>query len=115
MAERTFVAELVVPATPWDVFALLTDDQQQGQWRTRFERHAPVVEEDRYTRIVFEDRLLIELEPSGSGTLIRGIRTKEGDGPFGVIGLWFTSRRSAEAEMEAQLGRIGATLQYGAI
>lgn len=115
MAQRTFVAETVVQATPWDVFELLTDDQQQNQWRERFERHAPVVEEDRYTRIVFEDHLHIELEPSGSGTLVRGVRTKTGDGPFGVIGLWLTSRRSVEAEMEAQLKRIGATVEYGAI
>lgn len=115
MAQRTFVAEHVVKATPWDVFEMLTDDGQQGQWRAKFERHAPVAEEDRYTRIVFEDRLRIELEPSGSGTLIRGVRTKEGDGPFGVIGLWFTSRRNAEAEMEAQLKRIAATLEFGAI
>lgn len=115
MAERTFVAETVVRATPWDVFEMLADDQQQGQWREKFERHAPVVEEERYTRIVFEDRLEIELEPSGSGTLVRGIRTKTGDGVLGVVGLWFTSRRSAESEMEAQLKRIGATLEFGAI
>lgn len=115
MAERTFVAEHVVTATPWDVYELLTDDEQQGQWRERFERHAAVAEEEPYTRIVFEDRLEIELEPSGSGTLIRAVRTKHGDGPFGVIGLWFTSRRSYQSEMEAQLKRIGATLQYGAI
>lgn len=115
MPERTFAAEIVVKATPWDVFEMLTDDEQQGQWREKFERHAPVVEEQRYTRVVYEDRLAIELEPSGSGTLVRAVRTKTGDGTFGVIGLWFTSRRSAEFDLEAQLKRIGATLEYGAI
>lgn len=111
MAERTFVAEHVVNATPWDVYAVLTDESQQAQWRDRFERHAPVAEETPYTRIVFEDELVIDLEPSGSGTLVRGTRKTHGEGPFGAVGLWLRGRRGAESEIEDQLKRIGATAE----
>jgi len=115
MAERSFVSEHVTTANPWDVFEMLTDQEQQAQWRAKFEAHAPVYEATPYTRVVFEDRLIVELEPEGTGTLLRGTRVQIADGPLGGIGLRFASRRNAEADLHNQLVRIASTLEYGGI
>lgn len=115
MAERTYVSEHVTTAAPWDVYEMLVDLEQQGQWRTRFEPHAPAVEETPYTRIAFEDHLIIDLEPEGTGTRMRATRVKTGEGWSGMIGLIFTGRRTMEANMHDQLVRIASTAEFGAI
>jgi hypothetical protein len=115
MPERTYTSEHVVKATPWDVYEMLVDQDQQGQWRTRFEPHTPTLEETPYTRIAFEDQLVLELEPQDGGTLLRATRTKSGEGFSGVVGLLFTSRRTMESNMHDQLVRIASTMEFGAI
>lgn len=114
-AERTYTAEHVIAAAPWDVFELLVDPEQQGQWRDRWETHAPVVSDRAYTHVRFEDGLELGLEPEGSGTLLTATRTRTGEGLTGRIGLLFQSRSRVESEMEAQLKRIGASVEFGAI
>lgn len=115
MAERTYVAEHVTSANPWDVYALLVDEDQQSQWRTRYETHAPVAEASPYTRVAFEDRFVVELEPEGTGTRLKGTRTKDGDGLGGRITLWLTNRRAMESDIAAQLSRIASSLEFGGI
>lgn len=109
MAEQRYVAEHVTTANPWDVFALLTDEDQQSQWRARFEPAAPVAEASPYTRVRFEDGLVVELEPEGTGTRLIGTRQAGGN----VLTRLFAGRRAREAELADQLSRIAGTLEYG--
>lgn len=109
MAERTYVAERVTSADPWAVYALLTDEQQQSQWRGRFETHAPVAEATPYTRVRFEDGLTVALEPEGTGTRLTGTRPV-GDGAFRRV---FPNRRAFESELADQLARITGAIEYG--
>ena len=112
---KTYTATHVVGASPWDTFELLTDPDQQTQWRDRWARHAQVVEADEYTRVAFDDSVVIELEPDGSGTRLTATRTRSGNGLTGRIGVWFTSRKTVEAELLTLLKRIGNALDYGDI
>ncbi len=113
--ERTYSAECVIDATPWDVYELLVDPEQQSQWRERYATHAATAEEQPYTRVVFEDGVVMELEPEGSGTLLKATRTRSGNGLTGKLGILLTSRSTVESEMLSQLKRIGATLASGGI
>jgi hypothetical protein len=114
MAERSFTSEHVVRATPWDVWEVLVDPEQQAQWRSRFEEHAPTIEESPYTRIVFADGLLLELEPEGADTLLRATRVDRKEG-LGAVGLVFRGRKGTEQTMHDQLVRIASTVEYRGI
>jgi hypothetical protein len=107
--QRTFTAEHAVAATPWDVFDLLVDPEQQAQWRERFEPHARVAEDVPYTRVRFEDGLTVELRPEGDGTLLRATLVRSG----GAVGLALQSRKRAEEALRTQLKRIGSSVEFG--
>ncbi|WP_026910445.1 hypothetical protein [Patulibacter minatonensis] len=112
---RTYAAEHVIAATPWDIFEMLADPAQQGQWRDRWEKHGEVVEDRAYTYVRFEDGLELTLEPEGAGTLIRASKSRTAETFTAKLGLLFTSRKRVEYDLQAQLKRIGATAEFGAI
>jgi uncharacterized protein YndB with AHSA1/START domain len=112
---RTYEAEHAIAATPWDVFEMLADPAQQSQWRDRWETHGDVVESREYTYVKFEDGLELTLEPEGAGTLVRASKSRSADTFTGKLGLLFTSRKRVEFDLQAQLKRIGATAEFGAI
>lgn len=114
-APRTYKARHVIAASPWDVYELLTDRDEQAQWRDRFARQLDIVEEEPYTRVAFDDGLVMWIEPEGEKTLLRCETPKSGNGLTGRFGRWFTSRKSVEEELLAQLKRIGATAEHRGI
>lgn len=112
-AARTYSAAHRIAASPWDVYELLVDPEQQAQWRDRHARHLQVVDERPYTRVEFEDSVVMELEPEGQGTLLTATRTRSGNGLTGRLGLVFTSRSTVESELLLQLKRIGNAVEFG--
>lgn len=113
--QRTYTAEHTIAAPPWEVYDLLVDPEQQGQWRERFEPHGEVIEDAAYTHVRFEGGLLMELEPEGTGTRVRSTRVRTGEGLTGAIGLVFQSRKRMEEDLQDQLKRVGASVEFGAI
>lgn len=114
--ERTYSAEHVIAASPWDVYELLVDPEQQSQWRERFAPRAATIDEQPYTRIAFADNIVMELEPAPDGaTLLKATRTRTSAGALGRIGLLLTSRSTAESELLSLLKRIEMTLVSGGI
>lgn len=109
MPEKPYVAERTTPADPWAVYEMLTDREQQAQWRGRFDRLAPVAEATPYTRVRFEDGFVVDLEPDGTGTRLVGSLPVSGS----ALSRVFTSRRSRESELADHLARITGALEYG--
>lgn len=113
--ERRYTASHVIAATPWDVYELLVDPDQQGQWKDRYAAHHDVADASPYTRVEFEDGTVMLLEPEGSGTKLTAQRTRTGNGSTGRLGRWLTSRKSVQEDLLLELKRIGSTAESGGI
>ena len=113
--ERRYTATHVIAATPWDVYEILVDPDQQAQWKDRYAAHHDVVECSPYTRVEFDDGTLMELEPEGAGTRITSSRARTGNGLTGRVGRWLTSKKSVREDLLLELKRIGSTAESGGI
>lgn len=115
-ASRTFTVEHVIAATPWDVFELIADPDMQYQWRDpHSDPDALVTESEPYTRVVYSNGQIFELEPEGSGTRLHLTRTHEAHGFFQEVGIRFVSKKTRRNDMEKLLKRIDSALTYGDI
>lgn len=114
MSSRTFTTEVVMKATPWDVYELISDESQQRQWRDAHTgKHAIVMEAEPYTHVAFSDGVVYELQPEGTGTRVRATRTRHAEGFMAKAGLRLISKRSAEDDMRTDLKRIDSALSFG--
>lgn len=112
--QRVFSAERVIARSPWDVFELLADESQQYRWRDKWAaKHHPVVEADKYTRIVFENGDIYEIEPEGSDTRLSVRRTFFGEGFMGALNIRMRSKKNYQEELQSELKRIDACLVFG--
>lgn len=115
MADRPYTAEHVIGASPWDVWELLVSPIEQQQWRDRYTMPVGVADEQPYTRVEFTDGTVMEIEPEGSGTLLRASTRRTGNGSSGRLGRLITSRRAVESDLLAQLKRIGSLAESGGL
>ncbi|MTD44560.1 hypothetical protein GKE82_09725 [Conexibacter sp. W3-3-2] len=114
---RSFTASLDIPVTPWDVYELLADADQQTQWRDRFAPFQDVTRAEPYTLVAYGNGLVFGIEPGpeGSGTTLTVSKSWESSGAMGAIGLRLFGKKAQEEELLALLRRVESVLLYDGI
>jgi hypothetical protein len=114
---RSFTASLEIPASPWDVYELLADEEQQTQWRDRFAPFVEITEARPYTLVVYGNGQRFTVEPGATegSTLLTVEKSWESSGAMGAIGLRLFGKKAQHDELLALLRRVESVLLYDGI
>lgn len=109
---RPYSAQHVATASPWDVYECLTEPDEMAQWRGQHTSALTVADAYPYTKVEFNNGMVVELEPEGDGTLIKARRSRSSNGMTGRFGRLMTSRKNVEEELLEELRRIALVASH---
>ncbi|WP_354697602.1 hypothetical protein DSM112329_03237 [Paraconexibacter sp. AEG42_29] len=110
---RPYTAKHVAAASPWDVYECLTDPDDMAQWRGQHTMAISVADAYPYTKVEFNNGMVVELEPEDGGTLLKARRSRSSNGMTGRVGRLLTSRKNVEEELLEVLRRIASVAEHG--